>query len=245
MEHVTYVDNGGWLRNFLQTSKFVIKPFDKSIRYFSSDGTQYNWYPEKSIYEYFAKSSHYPIGILFEFAFKYDFITTNEKCKDGYVYYRELTTKEIELHKLLPNLLTSNNVKHKQYSGSRYFVIYKEKGSKYPSISIWQSNPESIVRKDKKSFKNCVKCGITRIACLLNELEEGLGNYMSNLTYLNFHTHIAKYPASLISIYHDMREDYRKCPSTCCSTPRPEPGPEPSVTEIIQVSHTNIILNFD
>lgn len=239
MEHVTYVDNSGWLRNFLQTSKFISNPFNKFIQYFSSDGTQYNWYPQKTIYEYFAKSSHYPIGILFEFAFKYNFIKSSEKCEDGYVYYRELTPEEIELHKLLPRLLTSNNVKHKQYSGSKYFVIYKEKGSKIPSISIWQSDPESIVRKDKKSFEKCVRCGIIRIAWLLNELENGLGNYMSNLTYLNFHMHIANYPASLISIYHDMRQDYSTCLTTCCSTP------EPSVTEIIQVNHTNIILNFD
>lgn len=239
MEHVTYVDDSGWLRNFLQTSKFILTPFNKFIRYFSSDGTQYNWYPQKHIYEYFAKSSHYPIGLLFEFAFKYNFINTSEKCEDGCVYYRELTTKEIELHKLLPRLLTLGNVNHKQYSGSKYFVIYKEKGSKYPSVSICQSDPESIVRKDKKSFEKCIKCGVTRIACLLNGLEEGLGNYMSNLTYLNFHMHITKYSASLISIYHNMRQDYSTCPTTCCSIS------EPSVTEIIQVNHTNIILNFD
>lgn len=239
MEHVTYVDDSGWLRNFLQTSKFTTKSFNKFIRYFSSDGTQYNGYPQKSIYEYFAKSSHYPIGILFEFAFKHIFIKSSEKCEDGYVYYRELTTKEIELYKLLPNLLKSGNVKHKQYAGSRYFVIYKEKGSKYPSISIWQSDPESIVRKDKKSFEKCVKCGVTRIGCLLNGLEEGLGNYMSNLVYLNFYTHIVKYCATLTSMYHTMRKDYNTCPATCCSTP------EPSVVEIIQVNYTNIILNFD
>lgn len=239
MEHVTYLDDSGWLRNFLQTSKFRSIPFDKFRRCFSSDGTQYNLYPQKTIHEYFAKSSHYPIGLLVEFAFKYNFIHSREKCEDGYVYYRELTIKEIELHKLLPNLLISRNVKHKQYSGSKYFVIYKEKGSEYPSVSIWQTNPESIVRKDIKSFKKCIKCGITRIACLLNELEEGLGNYMSNLTYLNFHIHIVKYSSSLISIYHNMRQDYSTCQTTCCSIS------EPSVTEIIQVNHTNIILNFD
>lgn len=238
MEHVTYIDNSGWLRKFLQTSKFISTPFNKFIPYFSSDGTQYNWYPQKNIYEYFAKCSHYPIGILFEFAFKYNLINS-EKCEDGYVYYRELTITEIELHKLLPRLLTSGNVNHKQYAGSKYFVIYKEKGSKYPSISIWQSDPESIVRKDKKSFEKCVKCSVAHIAALLNGLEQGLGNYMYNLIYLNFHTHIAKYPASLISIYHDMRQDYSTCSTTCCSTP------ESSVTEIIQVNHTNIILNFD
>lgn len=239
MEHVTYVDNSGWLRDFLQTSKFMSIPFNKFIQYFSSDGTQYNRYPEGSIYTYFAKSFHYPIGILFEFAFKYNFVCGHEKCEDGYVYYRELTTKEIALYKLLPNLLTSNNVKHKQYAGSKYFVIYKEKGSKHPSISIWQSDPESIVRKDKTSFEKCVKCSATRIGCLLNGLEEGLGNYMSNLTYLNFHTHITKYLGTLISMYHDMRNDCNICSTTCCSTS------EPSVTEIIQVNHTNIILNFD
>lgn len=239
MKHITYVDNSGWLRNFLQTSKFISKPFNKFIQYFCSDGTQYNRYPQKTIYEYFAKSSHYPIGMLFEFAFKYNFINSSEKCEDGYVYYRELTTEEINLHKLLPNLLISNNVKHKQYSGSKYFVIYKEKGSKYPSVSIWQSDPESIVRKDTKSFEECVRCGVTRIACLLNGLEEGLGNYMANLTYLNFHTHIVKYSATLISIYHDMRKDYNICSTASCS------ALEPSVTEIIQVNHTNIILNFD
>lgn len=239
MEYVTYVDDSGWLRNFLQTSKFILTPFNKFIQHFSSDGTQYNRYPRKSIHEYFAKSLHYPIGILFEFAFKYNFIHSREKCEDGYVYYRELTTNEIELHKLLPDLLISINVQHKQYSGSKYFVIYKEKGSEYPSVSIWQTNPESIVRKDTKSFKKCIKCSITRIACLLNGLEEGLGNYMSNLTYLNFYTHIVKYSASLISIYHDMRNDYSTCSTTCCSTS------ESSVIEIIQVNHTNIILNFD
>lgn len=239
MKHVTYIDDSGWLRKFLQTSIFISKPFNKFIRYFSSDGTQYNWYPQKSIHEYFAKSSHYPIGILFEFAFKHNFINSNEICKDGYVYYQELTAKEVELYKLLPKLLISDNVNHKQYSGSKYFVIYKEKGSKYPSISIWQSNPESIVRKDTKSFEKCVKCSVTYIACLLNGLEKGLGNYMINLIYLNFHTRIAIYSTSLISIYHDMRKDYNTCLSTCCSTP------EPSVVEIIQVNHTNIILNFD
>lgn len=239
MKHVTYVDDSGWLRNFLQTSKFIVIPFNKFIRYFSSDGTQYNWYPQKTIHEYFAKSYHYPIGLLFEFAFKYNFMHSREKCEDGYVYYRELTTEEINLHKLLPNLLTSKNVKHKQYSGSKYFVIYKEKGSEYPSVSIWQTDPENIVRKDTKSFEKCIKCSVTRIACLLNGLEEGLGNYMSNLTYLNFHTPIVKHSASVISIYHDMRKDYSTCPTTYCSTL------EPAVTEIIQVNYTNIILNFD